>query len=90
MITKKPKFVKTNTQLMVESIKDVSPHFFSIMNVNDISGGKNVLVFNTRDSKIKIIENHVDKTYTLYINSKRIKNNLTIKEVIDLLVEEQE
>jgi len=90
MITKKPKFVKTNTQLMIEIIKDINPHFFAILGARDISGGKNVLVFNTRDSKIKIIENQIDKTYTLYINSKRIKNNLTMRESIDILVKEQE
>jgi hypothetical protein len=86
MMAKKPKFVKTNTQLMMESIKDVNPHFFAMAGIRDISGGGNVLVFNTKDSKVKIIMNHIDKTYTLYINSKRVKTNLVIKEVIDLLV----
>jgi hypothetical protein len=88
MMAKKPKFVKTNTQLIIESIKDISPHFFAMAGVRDISGGGNVIIFDTKDSKIKIVMNHIDKTYTLYINSKRVKTNITIKEVIDILAGE--
>ena len=83
---KKPTFIKTNTQLMIENIKDISPHFFSIIGVTDISGGKNVMIFNTKDNKIKVIMNPIEKIYTLYINSKRVKTDLTIKELVDILV----
>jgi hypothetical protein len=81
---KVPKFVKSNTQLMIESIKDINPHQFAIWDANDISGNDNVMTFTKNNKKIKIIINPVEKTYTLYINKKRT-TNLDIPKIVEIL-----
>ena len=83
-----PKFVKTNTQIMIEDIKCINPHQFAEWGVSDISGGGNVMTFIKDKKNIKIVMNPKDKIYTLYINKKRT-TNLNLPKIVETLNMEQ-